>query len=245
MTWVKICGMTNLDDALVAVEAGADAVGFVFYEKSPRCVTVETAREIAEKLPERVDKIGVCVNGETVDPFDALRGAGLTGVQTYPSMSGSTGPNGLKAVSASSLRPGVKFLMALPMNLFGKDKGEVQNTSADYADCGKTLVEFSARSQGLLDTFVLDSGDLRQPGGTGKAFDWKRAVPMAEGMRMGGLKLVVAGGLNPNNVGEAMGILHPWGVDVVSGVEASPGKKDRDKVRAFVRAVREYDRKVS
>lgn len=245
MTWVKICGMTNLDDALVAVEVGADAVGFVFYEKSPRCVTVETAREIAEKLPERVDKIGVCVNGETVDPFDALRGAGLTGVQTYPSMSGSAGANGLKAVSASSLRPGVKFLMALPMNLFGKDEAAVQNTPADFAHCGKILVEFSARSHGLLDTFVLDSGDLRQPGGTGKAFDWKRAVPLVEGMRMGGLKLVVAGGLNPDNVGEAMGILHPWGVDVVSGVEALPGKKDPDKVRAFVRAVREYDRKVS
>ena len=237
--------MTNLDDALVAVEAGADAVGFVFYEKSPRYVTVETARDIVEKLPERVDKIGVCVNGETVDPFDVLRGAGLTGVQTYPPTGGSAGANGLKAVSASSLRPGVKFLMALPMNLFGKNEGEVQNTSADLAHCGTILAEFSARSHGLLDTFLLDSGDLRQPGGTGKTFDWKRAVPLVEGMRLGGLKLVVAGGLTPENVGEAMGILHPWGVDVVSGVEASPGKKDPDKVRAFVRAVREYDRKVS
>jgi phosphoribosylanthranilate isomerase len=242
MTWVKICGMTNLEDALVAVEAGADAVGFVFYEKSPRFVTVETARDIVEKLPESVDKIGVCVSGETVDPIDALRDAGLTGVQTYPSMGGGSGASGFKAVSASSLGPRVKFLMALPMNLFGKAEGEVRNTSADYANCGKTLAEFSARSQGLLDTFVLDSGDLRQPGGTGTAFDWKRAVPMAEGMRLDGLKLVVAGGLNPENVGEAMGILQPWGVDVVSGVEASPGKKDPQKVRAFVRAVRETDR---
>jgi phosphoribosylanthranilate isomerase len=244
MTWVKICGTTNLEDALAAVDAGADAVGFVFYEKSPRYVTVETARNIGEKLPERVDKIGVCVNGETVDPFDALRGAELTGVQTYPSMGGGAGDNSLKAVSASSLRPGVKLLMALPMNLFSKDEGEAQNTSADLAHCGKILGEFSARSHGLLDTFVLDSGDLRQPGGTGKAFDWKRAVPMVEVMRMGGLKLVVAGGLTPDNVGKAMGILHPWGVDVVSGVEASPGKKDPDKVRAFVRAVREMDRRV-
>jgi len=245
MTWVKICGMTNLEDALVAVDAGADAVGFVFYEKSPRYVTVEMAREIVEKLPESVEKIGVCVNGEAVDPFDALSGAGLTGVQTYPSMAVSAGADRLKAVSASSLRPRAKFLMALPMNLFGKDEGEVQNTAADFANCGKTLAEFSSRSQGLLDTFVLDSGDLRQPGGTGKAFDWKRALPMVEGMRQGGLKLVVAGGLNPDNVGEAMGILQPWGVDVVSGVEASPGKKDPEKVRAFVRAVREMDRRVS
>jgi phosphoribosylanthranilate isomerase len=159
-------------------------------------------------------------------------------------MGGGAGDNSLKAVSASSLRPGVKFLMALPMNLFGKDEGEAQSTSADLAHCGKILAEFSARSHGLLDTFVLDSGDLRQPGGTGKVFDWTRAVPIVEGMRMGGLKLVVAGGLTPDNVGEAMGILHPWGVDVVSGVEASPGKKDPDKVRAFVRAVREMDRRV-
>jgi phosphoribosylanthranilate isomerase len=242
MTWVKICGMTNLEDALVAVDAGTDAVGFVFYEKSPRYVTVETVREIVGKLPESVEKIGVCVSGEAVDPFDALR-TGLTGVQTYPSAGGSTAGNSLKAVSVSSLRPRTRFLQALPMNLFGKDEGEAEKTAADLANCGKALAEFSSHSEGLLDTFVLDSGDLRQPGGTGKVFDWKRAVPMVEAMRQGGLKLVVAGGLRSDNVGEAMGILHPWGVDVVSGVEASPGKKDPEKVRAFVRAVREFDSK--
>jgi len=86
---------------------------------------------------------------------------------------------------------------------------------------------------------VLDSGDLRMPGGTGKTFDWKKAVPIADGMRQGGVKLVVAGGLTPENVTQAIGILKPW------GVEARPGRKDPEKVRAFVRAVREIDRKTS
>jgi phosphoribosylanthranilate isomerase len=76
-------------------------------------------------------------------------------------------------------------------------------------------------------------------------FDWKAAVPVAEGMRQGGVKLVVAGGLTPDNVGRAMEILKPWGVDVVSGVEARPGKKDPEKVRTFVQAVRAADRKAS
>ena len=83
MTWVKICGMTNLEDALVAVEAGADAVGFVFYEKSPRCVTVETAREIVEKLPESVEKIGVFVNETVSRADDFLQQVGLTAAQVY------------------------------------------------------------------------------------------------------------------------------------------------------------------
>ena len=96
-----------------------------------------------------------------------------------------------------------------------------------------------------MDTIVLDSGELRLPGGTGKTFDWKKAVPVGEGMRKGGVKLVVAGGLTAENVGEAIGTLRPWGVDVVSGVEARPGKKDPEKLRAFVKAVRAADRKVS
>jgi phosphoribosylanthranilate isomerase len=96
-----------------------------------------------------------------------------------------------------------------------------------------------------MNTIVLDSGDLGTPGGTGKTFDWDKAVPIAEEMRRAGVNLVVAGGLTPGNVGEAMGILRPWGVDVVSGVEARPGKKDPEKVRAFVKAVREMDRKTS
>jgi phosphoribosylanthranilate isomerase len=241
MTWIKICGTTNLEDALVAVDAGADAVGFVFHEKSPRNISVEAARAIVEKLPEHVEKVGVFVGNE-VDPFDVLFAAGLTGVQTYPSAERGAQAGNLKAVGVSCLPERARFLMALPMNLLGADEGKIQQLAAEFAECGKALAEFASLSQGLMDTFVLDSGDLQQPGGTGKTFDWKKAVPITEGMCQGGVKLVVAGGLTPENVGEAISILKPWGVDVASGVEARPGKKDPEKVRAFVKAVRAADK---
>jgi len=242
MTWVKICGMTNLEDALTAVEAGADAVGFVFYEKSPRKISVEAAREIVEKLPEGVEKIGVFVHGDEVDPVNVLLDVGLTGTQTYASPGGER-QSGVKGVDLSCLPKRARFLMALPMNLIGQGEDQIQDLAADFAKWGKSLPEGFTIPEGLLDTFVLDSGDLRQPGGTGRTFDWGKAVPIAEGMRQGGVKLVVAGGLAPDNVGEAIRILEPWGVDVASGVEAKPGKKDPEKVRAFVKAVRDAEAK--
>src|SRR5580700_1595861 len=246
MTWVKICGMTNLEDALVAVEAGADAVGFVFYEKSPRNVSVEAAREIIGKLPENVEKIGGFVHRGEPNPFDVLLAAGLTGTQTYfAAESGAGRDGGVKAIGASLLPKRARFLMALPMKFVGEDEDRVRKLASDFAKWRKNLPEGFLPTEGLMDTFVLDSGDLRKPGGTGKTFDWGKAEPIAEGMRQGGVKLVVAGGLTADNVGEAMRILKPWGVDVASGVEARPGKKDPTKVRAFVKAVRDADRKAS
>ncbi len=243
MTWVKICGMTNLEDALVAVEAGADAVGFVFYEKSPRYVTVETAREIVEKLPESVEKIGVFV-GPDEDPINVLLRTGLTGTQCYISAEGVVGSNAShKATDVDCLPPRFRSLMAFPMSLFGEDASEVERMLTGFAESRKRMPEGVSIPEGFLDTFLLDSGNLRHPGGTGHTFDWKKARVLADGMRKDGLKLVVAGGLKPENVGEAIEILRPWGVDVVSGVEAAPGKKDPEKVRAFVKAVREMDRK--
>jgi phosphoribosylanthranilate isomerase len=131
------------------------------------------------------------------------------------------------------------------MKLIGEDEEELQKLASDFAEWGKDRPKGVSPPERMAATVVLDSGDLRQPGGTGKTFDWKMAVPIAEGMRQSGVKLVVAGGLTPENVGEAIEILKPWGVDVVSGVESTPGKKDPKKVRAFVRAVREIDRKTS
>ncbi len=243
MTWVKICGMTNLEDALVAVEAGADAVGFVFYEKSQRCVSIETAREIVRKLPESVEKIGVFV-GPDEDPINVLLETRLTGTQCYISVEGVAGSNARnKAIGWERVPPHFRNLMAFPMSLFGEDVSQVERMAADFAASRKKTPDGVSIPDGVLDTFLLDSGNLRQPGGTGHPFDWKKARNLAEGMRNDGLKLVVAGGLTPENVGEAIEVLGPWGVDVSSGVEASPGKKDAEKVRAFVRAVREMDRK--
>lgn len=246
MTWVKICGMTNLEDALTAVEAGADAVGFVFYGKSPRNISVEAAQMIVEKLPQEAEKIGVFVDDGELSAWDVLLQTGLTGVQTYLSSADSGARHqGSMGIDVSLLPKRARSLMALPMKLFGEDEKQVNTSAANFADWGKNWPEGFSLPEGLLDTFVLDSGDLRMPGGTGKTFDWVKAVPIAEGMRQGGVKLVVAGGLTAENVAGAMGILRPWGVDVVSGVEARPGKKDPDKVRAFVKAVRDADRKAS
>src|ERR1700684_1846036 len=121
MTWVKICGMTNLEDALTAVNAGADAVGFVFWEKSPRNVTVEAAREIVEGLPESVEKIGVFVAGD-LDPARVLQEAGLTGIQSYLCIGEGERRDTGGGLDVSLLPKRARFLTALPMNLFGDEE---------------------------------------------------------------------------------------------------------------------------
>jgi|SRR5580700_7659524 phosphoribosylanthranilate isomerase len=219
MTWVKICGMTNLEDALVAVEAGADAVGFVFYEKSPRCVRVETVREIVEKLPESVEKVGVFVNeGEDTICDFADRG-GLTGIQMHgdkedPHVADLV----VKRMPRVSVMAAVSMRRPVPQ--------------------GWAMMWHPDSVRAVL----LDSGKSSKHGGTGEVFDWIAAVPVVDDIKTL-FKVVAAGGLTSQNVGKAIGILEPWGVDVVSGVEALPGKKDPEKVRAFVRAVREMDGK--
>jgi phosphoribosylanthranilate isomerase len=214
----------------------------VFYEKSPRNVSVEAVREIVKKLPEEVEKIGVFVSGGDLDSTRVLLEAGLSGTQTYTYFENGGRRGAGTALGVSLLPKRARFMMALPMKVFGDDQ-ELQKAKFEFTNRDQNLLEGFSIPEGLMDTFVLDSGDLRMPGGTGKTFDWKKAVPLAESMRRGGMKLVVAGGLTPQNVGEAMDILKPWGVDVVSGVDASPGKKDPEKVRAFVKAVRDADRK--
>lgn len=226
MTWVKICGTTNLEDALTAVEAGADAVGFVFYEKSPRNITVEAARAIVEKLPEGVEKVGVFVDQSAEQVAGIADRAGLSAVQIYPDQTGE---------GAGSVGD---FIQNIRRRLFVAIPGE-RVTSED--GFGFFLSnEFLSRTSAVF----LDSGNSRRPGGTGKRFDWGSA---AEPVRMMGktVPVVIAGGLTVGNVAEAIEILGPWGVDVASGVEARPGKKDPEKVRAFVKAVRDMDRKTS
>ena len=236
--------MTNLEDALLAVDAGADAVGFVFYEKSPRKTDSVAARKIVEKLPDSVEKIGVFVNDQGLNLLRVLLDVGLTGVQTYPPAEDEERVGGyFETIAAGPLPDRVshaRFLSALPMNLIGEQE-EIRRLGSDLAEWGMNRSR-GARLTTQEAAVVLDSGDLRTPGGTGKTFDWNKAIPIAEGMRQGGVKLVVAGGLTPENVAEAIRILKPWGVDVASGVEVSPGMKDPGKVRAFVNAVRAADK---
>src|SRR5579872_672959 len=245
MTWIKICGMTNLEDALVAVEAGADAVGFVFYEKSPRCVSVETAREIVQELPENVEKVGVFVGDSGPDWVRVVLSTGLTAVQHYMPLEPDIRSHQAKAVGRDVFPKSFKFFVALPIDLLLQAGAPIEALAQDLEHLRDPVPGRPPIPDNVFDTFFLDSGGSQSPGGTGRSFDWAKAVPISEGMRRGGLKLVVAGGLAPDNVSEAIETLHPWGVDVVSGVEARPGKKDPEKVRAFVRAVREMDRRVS
>jgi phosphoribosylanthranilate isomerase len=231
MTWIKICGTTNLEDALMAVEAGADALGFVFYNKSPRNVTPEVVREIVKELPEKIEKVGVFPDASFEECVDIARRCGLTGMQFYPSI--HTIGDGSRASGAGSTLKKI-YLSFSAADLLG-DK---PRTIVDFASFGKLP---NPQNSNPFGTFILDSGNSQSPGGTGKAFDWNAAVPLVETMRQT-VKVVVAGGLNPANVGEAIRILKPWGVDVVSGVEARPGKKDPERVRAFIGAVRQADK---
>jgi phosphoribosylanthranilate isomerase len=217
MTWVKICGMTNLEDALTALEAGADAVGFVFYEKSPRNVSVKVAREIVEKLPESVDKIGVFVNESPEQVSRVADEAGLTAVQFH-------GDEYLRPSEYVVNRTAFFCLPAIEIIPKLRSGG------------GFMIGEFPN-----LAGILLDSGTREERGGTGKTFAWGEAYFFVSTLRELH-PIVVAGGLTPENVGWAVGFLKPWGVDVASGVEARPGKKDPGKVRAFVKAVRAAER---
>lgn len=224
MTWVKICGTTNLDDALAAVEAGADAVGFVFYERSPRRVDVETARQIVNELPDRVEKVGVFVDQSAERIREIVEHAGLTAAQlhgeaTKASVLGAPGTK--KAAIATE-----KLIFVLP-----GDK---------LADEGMLLLGAAQKEAFAV---LLDSGSGALPGGTGKTFDWEKTREAAQGVGFV-VPIIVAGGLTPVNVGTAVRLFQPFGVDVASGVEAKPGKKDPEKVRAFVEAVRRAERTI-
>ncbi|HUG52634.1 MAG TPA: indole-3-glycerol phosphate synthase TrpC [Vicinamibacteria bacterium] len=203
---VKVCGITSLDDARTAVEAGADAVGFVFWPKSPRAVDPDTARAIAAALPPFVLRVGVFVD-ETPERMRRIADeVGLDMVQLH----GSEPPADVlraprRAVKAVRVGPGFRPEAALRY---------------DGAAAGL-----------LLDTRGEGDGP---PGGTGRPFDWSQARPVRAGTSF----LVLAGGLTPDNVGEAIAAVRPDAVDVSSGVESAPGRKDPAKVRAFVDAVR-------
>ncbi len=234
MTWIKICGTTNLEDALMAVEAGADALGFVFYEKSPRNINPAVAREIIAKLPAEIQKVGVFAGDSANRSAEITTLCGLTELQFHvsevsrrqPGVPYATGPG-------DTIR--VFWVFSAPDLMGDEPKIRVDFGPSNTLPLSETLGHNS------MATVFLDSGTPQQPGGTGRTFDWEKAAPLVERIKEN-VKVVVAGGLTPSNVTEAIRILNPWGVDVVSGVEARPGKKDPEKVRAFISAVRQADK---
>lgn len=211
--WVKICANTNLADALVAAEAGADAVGFVFAE-SKRRVTAEQVAAITPHLPAILEKYGVFVDTPFDDLVRTVEACRLTGVQLH-SAGDSELAGQLRAHFGSALRI---------LQVIHYQQG-IENQLR------------SAQANAAIDAVLIDSRTATLLGGTGQRYDWQ-AASRSFAESASGLRLIVAGGLNPANVGEAIATLHPWGVDVASGVEASPGKKDPAKVRAVIENAR-------
>jgi len=190
--------MTSLKDALVAVEGGADAVGFIFYKKSPRSVTMKTVREIVLELPPFVDTVGVFVD-ETAEQVNKIADyCNLDIIQLH----GDESPTYCKKIRR-------KVIKAFRI----KDMQSV-----------KKISNFQVSG------FLLDTFSEKLHGGTGKVFDWNLALPAK---KFG--PVIMAGGLTPNNVQQAVRQIRPYGVDVCSGVESEPGIKDHKKVRAFLK----------
>jgi phosphoribosylanthranilate isomerase len=230
MTWVKICGITNLEDAFTAIDAGANALGFVFYAKSPRNIDPEDVGRMAAEIPDQVERVGVVVPRSMDEVTYVAKAAKVTALQLHLSLMAPLMAD-TRAYGTNAFASASKIFLALPAAPFIERK-----SSPDFA-----ALRGAGLPKGIFDTVFLDSGTPDQPGGTGRTFDWHAAAPLVVDMRKQ-VNVVLAGGLHPGNVAEAMSVLHPWGVDVTSGVEASPGKKDPEKVRAFVRAVREADK---
>ena len=204
MVKIKICGMTNLEDAQAAIELGADVLGFIF-SKSLRRIDAEIATEIIKELPPFLTTVGVFVN-ESADVVKHIASVCRLNVLQFhgdelPEYCGQFGRKVIKAFRVKnpddlSMLPGYK---------------------------------------GIVSAYLLDSRVKGKRGGTGETFDWelaKIAIPYG--------RVILAGGLTPENVVEAINAVHPYAVDVGSGVEASPGKKDHEKMKRFVEAVRKF-----
>jgi phosphoribosylanthranilate isomerase len=221
--WIKICGNTSLEDALLAAEAGADAVGFVF-APSPRQVTAVEVAAIVPHLPVAVEKIGVFVDATLEEIVSTVEACGLTGVQLHF----DAAPE-LPAQLHQWLGPELRILGVVH---FSAGTGEQQ---------AARMAEHVRNPH--VDAVLVDSRTEMAVGGTGVTFDWVEARKAlfqnaeAQGDEVK-TRRIAAGGLNPDNVADAIATLHPWGVDVVSGVEAAPGHKDKAKVREFVARAR-------
>ena len=208
---VKICGLSTPDTLDAALDAGADMVGFVFFPPSPRNVSLHTARELGERVKGRAEKVAL-----TVDADDAM----LSNIVDVlrPDLMQLHGKETPARVGAIAQRFGLPVMKALPIE-----------TKADLGGIPSYLK--------VADRLLFDAKaprDATRPGGLGKPFDWH----LLEGLDLS-VPFLLSGGLDPDNVAEALRITRAPGVDVSSGVESAPGVKDADKIRAFIRAARE------
>ncbi len=202
MTRVKICGITNVEDALLAVELGAFAVGMVFWPGSPRHISASIARTIVDALPEHVETVGVFVNQPVDDVNRVAAQARLAAVQLHGDED-----------AAEYARVPCKVLRAVPLN------------DAASADAAMNLPESVV--------VLLDAHDPVKRGGTGRTIDWALAARVAAAR-----PTVLSGGLHAGNVADAIALVRPYAIDVSSGVEQTPGRKDPEKLRALFAAVR-------
>ncbi|MEY2573413.1 MAG: phosphoribosylanthranilate isomerase [Verrucomicrobiota bacterium] len=205
MLRIKICGLTTTQDAMAAIEAGADALGFNFFPRSKRYVGREA--DWIGALPENFNKIAIVVN-PTLEQAKAIAGApGITALQLH----GTETPEFCRRL----MEEGIRFEKALPVS-----GSESLTNVPDF----------------FTGTVVLDSSAGGEFGGSGRTFPWHTARAFIEANPL--LQVVLAGGLTPANVGQAVAIVRPFGVDVTTGVEASPGRKDHGQLRAFIAAAR-------
>jgi phosphoribosylanthranilate isomerase len=205
-TRIKICGITSPEDGLEAAKAGVDAIGLVFYPKSPRSVSIADANRILAVLPPFVTRVGLFVNASDAEIRDVLASVQLDVLQFH----GDEDPQ----FCASFNRPYLKAVRVRP-----------------EMDLSATLQRFSS-AQGIL----LDAWHETLLGGTGLAFDWNIVGRLDDNLRINH-RLVLAGGLNPENVVQAIHKTRPWAVDVSSGVESAPGLKSAELIMQFIRAV--------
>ena len=200
-TRVKYCGITRVEDALHAAALGVDAIGLVFYDKSPRSVSADQAKLIVECLPAFVTTVGLFVNADPADVERISQAVNLDLLQFHGDESA--------AECEHFERPYIKAIRMREELDLDQLSGEFQNAS------------------GLL----LDAYDKNLFGGTGKSFDWSMIPDQRS------LPIILAGGLNPENVGQAVNNVHPYAVDVSGGIEASKGIKDKEKMNAFMRGI--------
>ena len=205
MTKIKFCGITRLDDAELAVSAGAWAIGLIFWPHSPRRCDPGAAVDIAAAVKRRAEVVGVFVNATLDHVAQTADGVGLTMIQLH-------GEEGPAYCGEAARRTGCKVIKAARV----RGRADVQ-----------ALVPFHT------DYHLLDSYTAEVPGGTGETFSWEIARA-----HRGRIPVILSGGLTPDNVADAIAAVHPYAVDVASGVELRPGRKDPEKLAAFAAAVR-------